>query len=327
MQPMIRLAHPMAFSAFLHQAGAPAERYVRRHRLPVLCDDPNAFVPLLRAWAFFDDAARHEDLALGWLVGTYVGDHSLSAGLLRKLETAPTLLRALQELVRLARSELLDLEMGIRERRDDILVYMHLPRLRQAPGYMIGQAYRFSVVLDVIRYFIGRNWSPHEIGIESPVVYPTLKERLPGTRIQTQQQTDYIAVPRCYLHRAPFRTIVVAAGEDDPPPSTSLGYVDTLRAVIRSYLSEGYLTQQSAAELMGTAVRTMTRKLSDHSLTYGTLLDELRFQVAKDHLQNPDMRIVDVAQSVGFNDQGDFTRMFRRVGGLTPGQYRNAVRV
>jgi AraC family transcriptional regulator len=51
----------------------------------------------------------------------------------------------------------------------------------------------------------------------------------------------------------------------------------------------------------------------------------LRFETAKQNLLNEEMRIVDVAQSVGFSDQGDFTRMFRRVGGLSPKQFREDV--
>ena len=75
---------------------------------------------------------------------------------------------------------------------------------------------------------------------------------------------------------------------------------------------------------MNTSVRTLSRRLSTDGLTYGALIDELRFKSAKELLQNPGVRIVDVAQSVGFNDQGDFTRMFRRIGGLTPREFRNA---
>jgi AraC-like DNA-binding protein len=73
---------------------------------------------------------------------------------------------------------------------------------------------------------------------------------------------------------------------------------------------------------MDTSVRTLTRRLSTYGLTYGTLIDGLRFEVAKEKLQKPNVRIGDIAHDVGFKDQGDFTRMFRRVGGLSPKEYR-----
>jgi len=107
--PLLRLAHPLAFSAYLRHVGAPVERYMRRQGLPVLCEDPNVFIPLARVWSIFDSAALHEGPMLGWQVGAHIGDHNLNAGLLRKLESAATLLRALRGLMRLVRAEASDL--------------------------------------------------------------------------------------------------------------------------------------------------------------------------------------------------------------------------
>ena len=326
MPPLLRLAHPMAFAAFLRHVGAPVERHMRRQGLPVLCDDPNVFVPLARVWSFFDSAARQEDPMLGWLVGAHIGDNNINAGLLRKLETAPTLLQALHGLTRLVSAEASHLQLGIHERRDDVLYYMHYPGMREAPGHMISQAYQLEVIVDLIRHFLGRHWVPHEIGIESALVPAIAEEHFPGCRILTQQQSGYIAVPRSCLHRAaPLRSARVG-GTDNPVLAEEFDYIDTLRAVLKAYLSEGYPSARFAAELMNTSVRTLTRRLSTYGLTYGALIDELRFKSAKAQLQKSSVRIGDVAQSVGFNDQGDFTRMFRRVGGLSPREFRNAAR-
>jgi AraC-like DNA-binding protein len=71
-------------------------------------------------------------------------------------------------------------------------------------------------------------------------------------------------------------------------------------------------------------VRTLARRLAACNLTYRGLVDELRFTVAKELLRQPDVQLSSVAWSVGFDDQSHFTRMFRRVGGLTPGQMRKA---
>ena len=323
--PVVRLGHPMAFMNFLRHTGAPVDRLLRHNKLPALCNEPDAYVPLLNVWSFFDTAARHEDPLVGWLAGAYVGDHSLNAGLLRKLETKPTLLQALQELARMAMSEASDVHLGIHERREDVLFYTCYPGLAREPGYMISQAYQLQVILDLVRWFVGRHWAPHVIGIEDSIVPSIAEEYFPDSRILTQQQSGYIAIPRSYLHWGPRRTGLKVPEADISAPSKRLDYIDTLRVVLRSYLSEGYPTERFAAELMDTSVRTLTRRLAARGLTYGALIDELRFNRAKEGLRNPDMRIMDVAQSVGFQDQGDFTRMFRRVGGLTPGEYRKTV--
>ena len=323
--PVVRLGHPMAFMAFLRHVGAPVDHYLRRSGLPVLANDPNTFVPLLRVWSFFDTAARHEDPMVGWHAGAYVGDKSLNAGLLRKLETKSTLLQALHELVQMARSEASDIHLGVHERRHDVLFYTHYPGFAQEPGYMISQVYQLQVVLDLIRCFVGRHWSPHVIGIEDATV-PTIAEQyFPGSQLLTQQKSGYILIPRTYLHWGPRRTGLNIPGSHVSAVRERLDYCNMLRAVLRSYLSEGYPSERFAAELMGTSVRTLSRRLAASGLTYKTLIDQLRFIRAKECLHDSDMRIVDVARSVGFEDQGDFTRMFRRIGGLTPTQYRRSI--
>lgn len=331
--PMLRNAHLMAFESFLRQRGAPVDSYLRRHGLPVLCEDPNAFLPLLKIWSFFEDAARHEDSEIGWLVGEHVGDQQLNANLLRKIETAPTLLQGVRRLIHMASAEATDIDIGIHERQDDILIYMHYPGMREIPGYMISQAYQLGLFLDLIRHFVGRHWVPDEIGIESLSVPPVVGEIFPDCRIMTQQTAGYIAVPRSSLHQAvpPGDPKVGNAdnpilSENSPVLASDFSYLDSLRAVLRSYLSEGYLSQQFAAELMETSVRTMSRRLSGFDYTYGRLIDELRFNTAKELLQNSNEKIGDIAQNVGFDDQGDFSRMIRRLSGLTPRELRKAVR-
>lgn len=316
----------MAFCALLRGRGAPVDRYLRRAGLPVLCDDPDVFVPLTRVWSFFDSAAQHEGPSLGWLAGAHVGDHNLNAGLLRKLETAPTLLQALQGLMRFVTSEASDVQMGTHERREDVLFFIHYPELRELPGYHLSQAYQLGVIIGLIRHFLGRSWVPPEVGIQSASIPQAAEEQFPGSRILTGQRAGYIAVPRSCLYRAALLRATEVRGGADPVLTKDFDYVDTLRAMLKAYLSDGYPSARFAASLMDTSVRTLARKLSNSGLTYGALIDELRFEAAKKALQDPDLRIGDVAQSVGFQDQGDFTRMFRRIGGLSPKEFRNAFR-
>jgi AraC-like DNA-binding protein len=331
--PLLRNAHLMAFESLLRERGFPVDRCLRRHELPVMCDEPDAFLPLLRIWSFFDDAARHEDPQLGWLVGAHVGDHNLNANLLRKIETAPTLLAGMRRLVQMISVEATDLDIGIHGRRDDVLFYVHYPGMREVPGFMISQAYQLEIIVGLIRHFLGRRWVPDEIGIESALVTPIAEAHFPGCRILTQQTAGYIAVPRSCLHRTvpPGGAKVGSAdnpllSEKSPVLTSNFSYVDSLRAVLKSYLSEGYQCERVAAEFMNTSVRTLSRKLSSYDYTYGKLIDELRFNTAKEQLQNSDERIGDIAHNAGFDDQGDFSRMIRRLSGLTPSEFRKAAR-
>jgi len=320
--PLIRFAHPMAVQSFLRHIGAPADRLLQHNDLPAHCDQPDVFVPVLRVWEFFDEAARKEDHLLGWDAGKHVGDHSLNRSLLRKLERAPTLLKALQRLSELIRSEGSDVDIGVFERREDILLYTHYWDLANRPGYHISQAYQLAVFLDLIRFFLGGQWMPDEIGLEAAVIPSGLENRLPGTRILLNQPFGYVAIARKLLHHAACHRISQGTGNKGQVTVRSFGYVDKFRSVARAYLSEGYVSEQHVARLMDTSVRTMKRRLAAMDLSYRALIDEVRFDVARENLRNSDMRIIEVARSVGFRDQANFTRMFRRIAGITPNRYR-----
>ena len=177
---LLRMGHLMAFMAFLRHHGVPVDRYLRRHKLPTLCDDPDTFVSFVRMLSFFEDVTRYETQELGWLVGGFVGDQNLNTDLLQKIETAPTLYQALRGFVQMISAESTDIDIDILERQDDILLYTHDPAVAEMPGYLDSEAYQLQVFLDLIRHFLGRHWIPDEIGLESTRIPPIMKEQLPG---------------------------------------------------------------------------------------------------------------------------------------------------
>jgi len=318
---LLRWAHPMGFATYLNKFGVPVDKYLRQQGLPTLCEDPNAFVPLQKAWAFWDSVSRHEDPLLGWHVGRACGDQLLSSGFMRKIEHTPTLYQALKLFIQLTGSESSHLQLGVCERKDDILFYTHYPDIKDAPGYMVSQAYQIEVYLALVRHYIGANWLPDEISIEVPTIPAGLEDHL-GVRYVTNRRCAYLTVPRSCLHlSAPTNTKNVKT-EKPLIYTDRLNYLDSLQIILRAYLSDGYVSAQQAASLMDTSERTLHRKLSQQGIGYGTLVDEVRFKTAREFLDDPDIRITDVARTVGFDDASNFSRMFRRVGGLTPKEYR-----
>ena len=77
---------------------------------------------------------------------------------------------------------------------------------------------------------------------------------------------------------------------------------------------------------MGTSERTLARALSSRGLTYGAVVDEVRFSVAAELLRETDARITDISLSIGFDDPAHFARMFRRIASLSPREYRGAAK-
>ncbi len=71
----------------------------------------------------------------------------------------------------------------------------------------------------------------------------------------------------------------------------------------------------------------LARTFRDHvGMPLGSYAREIRLERAAAELSLTDDRILDIAISAGFTDQSHLTRLFRRRFGVTPAQYRAAVR-
>jgi AraC-like DNA-binding protein len=312
----------MAFRSLLRRIGAPTERYLRRARLPVLSRSPDTQVLVTRAWSFFDIAANENDPSLGWLVGEDIAEHNLNASLLHKLGAAGSLLQALRRLLRSANKEATHLQLGMYERQADVLIYTHYQGKSDVPGYHVAQAYQLGVILGLIRHFLGRHWIPGEVGIEQQTAPAAMVKLYPGCRVITRQPMGYIAVPQACLHFASPDSARETGVLYEPASGREDEFLSALRTALKARLPDGYLSARFAAALMGVSERTLARRLSVYGRTYGELIDEIRFVEARKLLQESRTPINDVAVLVGFADQTNFARMFRRMGGISPTDFQ-----
>ena len=72
--------------------------------------------------------------------------------------------------------------------------------------------------------------------------------------------------------------------------------------------------------------RTLNRRLKAEGTTFQRVLDEVRFDIARDLLSNSNVHLDDIAATLGYAAVTPFMRTFRRWSGTTPGQWRRSVR-
>ena len=68
--------------------------------------------------------------------------------------------------------------------------------------------------------------------------------------------------------------------------------------------------------------RTLQRKLAKLELTFQTLVDESRRQLAERMVKESDYSFMEIAFMCGFSEQSAFNRAFKRWAGQTPRSYR-----
>ncbi len=89
-------------------------------------------------------------------------------------------------------------------------------------------------------------------------------------------------------------------------------------------LPSGRANIKNCADKMGVTVRTLQRQLDRDGTSFATLLNQARSHLAEQYLGNPNMRITDVADLLGYSSIGAFTRWHIQNYGIPPRDRRSA---
>lgn len=96
-----------------------------------------------------------------------------------------------------------------------------------------------------------------------------------------------------------------------------------------TYIQEHYqekLTLTDVAEQIYVSQWHLSKLLNKHTgHTFSELLNRARIEEAKALLKDPALRIGDIAEEVGFLDMAHFSRVFKKMAGVSANQYRNTI--
>lgn len=102
--------------------------------------------------------------------------------------------------------------------------------------------------------------------------------------------------------------------------------VTDAKDAIAQALNEGAPRMSDIARGLGLSARSFHRRLSEHGLSFQTLTEETRRELAEGLLRDAQYSLADVAFLTGFSEQSSFTRAFKRWLGKTPANYRKSYR-
>lgn len=98
--------------------------------------------------------------------------------------------------------------------------------------------------------------------------------------------------------------------------------VEQARRELRQMLLTCNPSRDLLAERLGMSGRNLHRQLEKLGSGYRELLDELRLELAQGYLQTSRQSIEEIAQRLHFQESYSFSRWFRQLAGMTPGEFR-----
>ena len=175
-----------------------------------------------------------------------------------------------------------------------------------------------------VRELIGASWRPTEVFLphSRPLSSVAYREFF-GTEPRFNAEMAAMRFPAYWLDRP-------VAGASAERKALALARLEMFQAgvVMRSYrglrvlLMSGKCSGDDLAQLLDLHRRTLNRRLREAGTTFQAVLDDVRFEVARQQLLYTDQCMDDVAASLGYSAVAPFMRSFRRWSGTTPGHWR-----
>lgn len=175
-----------------------------------------------------------------------------------------------------------------------------------------------------VRELVGPAWRPTQVFLPHGRPRSSLPYRqFFGTEPQFNADMCAMRFPAYWLDRPVAgaseerkRHALAAAEAIDP------GVVMKSYRGLRTLLMCGKCSGDDLAQMLSLHRRTLNRRLEDAGTTFQAVLDDVRFEVARQLLLHTNQCMDDIAAALGYSAVAPFMRSFRRWSGETPGRWR-----
>ena len=186
--------------------------------------------------------------------------------------------------------------------------------------------------LKVMRELCNPAWSPSEVTFAMPRPkdirpYERLfRSRLTFDAPETSIIFDPVWLKRSLENAQPeLRRMLLKDIEQSDcfdPKNLSLD----VRRLVRANIGTAHCTAKKISGLLGVSVHVLSGRLEDSGTNFKRIFEDVRFEMAKQLVQNTDMPLKDIAEKLDYSEISAFTRAFSRWAGMPPGDWRHSIR-
>lgn len=334
---MLRVAPVTVVPDLLREAGLDPARILAEVGLPAnALDDPEQLIPAAQLGALLSlGAARTGWEDFGLRAGARGGLHTI--GLIGELARhAPTVGQALREIV-------LNLHLhdrtgvGLFEVSPRSVSFGYATYRLGTPGTRHISAGAIAIAANILRELCGKGFALTEVRLpvrEPPDPAPYRRFFRAPVRFNAEEPlvvfpVSWLAAPLAQSDAGNREQLqahlagVMAVSDDD--------LCDKLKRLLRVVVVHAGGSQDQVAAHFALHRRTLNRRLNALGATFQGLVEETRFEISRQLLNDTDMSAMQIAAVLDYADASAFTRAFRRWTGTTPQRWRerpqDAIRV
>jgi AraC-like DNA-binding protein len=180
------------------------------------------------------------------------------------------------------------------------------------------------------RMFTGATFVPDSVSIAAPPPRaPHPLQQLFGVDPEFDARETSVTFPRAAL-ALPFpsadptlRSVLAVRAQAALAALPQLTDVHgNVKNAVRAGLREGDASLPAVARALSMAPRTLQERLQDAGISFRRIVDESRMELALEYLERGELRVADIARSLGFESPSAFARWYRRSTGRAPATQR-----
>ncbi|MBB4015795.1 AraC-like DNA-binding protein [Chelatococcus caeni] len=202
---------------------------------------------------------------------------------------------------------------------------VYLPNVESADQISDGS---IAVTVNAVRAICGPEWNPSEVLL--PRARPADDEpyrRHFRAPVRFNEETASIVFPAADLDRQvigadPLIRAVLEEMLRQMKGDKQSIFADDIRRLLRTRLTESRCSAADIARSLAMHRRTLSRHLRGCGVGYRGLANEIRFEIARQLLEDTDVPLAQIAAALGYSEASAFTRAFRRWSSLTPTAWR-----
>ena len=246
--------------------------------------------------------------------------------LMRRCDTLGDAIGALEDHLQiLDRGTLLHLETA-----DDAVVLSCLQYGPAGRGGGIIVETLLATIVSAFRELCGRDWAPSEVHLARRVPDDgTALRAFFRAPIRFNQELTALVFPARDLglrvsSADPERRRAVEKAVCDLEAISRADLVDQLKRSLRKRLATGRCSCDDASRRFSVHRRTLNRYLKAAGTGFRTVLDELKFEVARQLVSDTELPLAQISAALNFSEPAAFTRAFERwSGGVSPQKWRH----
>jgi AraC-like DNA-binding protein len=197
------------------------------------------------------------------------------------------------------------------------------------------QLYRFitemqiGIHISLMRDVMGAAFIPDRINLAYPEAHDFgLAADQIGCRLSFASRTNQIMFRSAWLDQAAnlgnkttYPAVVALCDDLLDDLKSRIGMAGKIRALLLRSITNPP-TLAAIAKLLEVSDRSLRRQLREQGISFRSLLDELRMQIALKYLRTTKLANEDIALALGFSDATNFRRAFRRWTNKSPSEIR-----